>query len=130
LRTKLFRIPAHDLSKRFRNSVRLFAGHQRQELPLAIALDELDGYVEVEQAIERLTGHRARQHIAPDHYSVYLGSPKILENSFKRWEVSMDIVERGNPHNRPSWHDTLAGLTKFHVVTGDAPVIAWFEAAM
>jgi hypothetical protein len=102
----LFRIPAHDLSKWFRNSVRLFAGHQRQEFTLAVALDELNGYVEVEQVIECLTGHRARQHIAPDNYSVHLGSPKILENNFKRREVPMNIVERGNPHNRPSWHDT------------------------
>lgn len=53
------------------------------------------------------------KHIAADHYSVYFRSPNIPEDSFKRWKVPMDIVERGNlsdfqghtPVQLPPWTD-------------------------
>jgi hypothetical protein len=113
-RTKLRRIPAHNLPKLLRNSAGLFARHQSQDLALAVALDESHWYVEVQQTGECLTRHRARKHIASDHYLVYPSSPNILEDCFKRWEVPMDIVDRGDLTNYQShtpvqvspWTDT------------------------
>jgi hypothetical protein len=97
---KLLRVPAHDFLKLFRNGSCFRTSHLGKDLTVAVALDKLHWNVEIEQTRECLTRHRARNHIAPDHYLVYLGLTNIWQNSLKRREVRMNIIDGGDPHNR------------------------------
>ena len=99
---KLLRHPAHDLSKLFRDGACFRASHPCKHLTVAIALDELDWNVEVQQTRDCFPWHRARKHIAPDYYMVYFCLTNILEYSLKCGEVRMNIIDCSDPHNRPS----------------------------
>jgi hypothetical protein len=77
-------VPACQLSKR-RN--------------LAIALDELDRNIEVQQTSECLAGHWAGKQITPDHDLVYLFLTNGVEYSLQCREISVNIVDGSDPHD-------------------------------
>src|SRR3989442_9926737 len=98
---KLLRHPAHDLSKLFWDGACIRACHLCKHLTVAIALDKLYWNIQVQQTRECFTWHRAQNHIAPDHYMVYLCLTNILEYSLKCGEVAINIIDCSDPHNRP-----------------------------
>jgi hypothetical protein len=59
---------------------------------------ELSGNVEVRQACESLTRHRARKHIAPDHDVVDAFSSDLVEYGLECGKVAMNVVECGDRH--------------------------------
>jgi len=61
---------------------------------VAVALDELHRKVQVQQT--RVLSHR------PDHHIVYSCLPNILEYGLERGEVAMNVIDCGDPHDRPS----------------------------
>jgi hypothetical protein len=63
--------------------------------------DELHRQVKVQQEPECFTGHRAGNHIAPDYNVIDAGLTNLVEDSFQRGKVSMNIVQPSNAHNRP-----------------------------
>ena len=99
--TKLLSIPADGLPKLFRHAACFDASHHRKHLAVAVALDELDWNIEVQQARECFTWHRSRKHVAPDHHMVYICLTNILEYSLECREVSVNVIERSDSHNRP-----------------------------
>ena len=98
---KLLCIPAHDLSKLFWDGACLRASHPFKHLTVAIALDKLDWNTELQQACKCLTWHRARKHIASDHYMFYPCLTNIMQDSLKCGEVAVNIIDCSDPHNRP-----------------------------
>ena len=52
---------------------------------------------EIEEAVERLARHRAREHVASDHDELYSGSSNVLEYRIERREISMNVIDRGHP---------------------------------
>src|ERR1700687_2987021 len=99
---KLLGRPADDLPELFWNLADVLACHLCEHDSVAIAVDELNWNIQIEQARQRLTRHRARKDIASDHDMVYLRSTNILEDGLQCGEVSMNVIERSDPHNRPS----------------------------
>src|SRR5437588_6760059 len=99
---KLLRVPAHDLSKRCRDLARVRACHLFKHHAVAVALNELHGNAEVQQAPDCFSRHRARKDIAPDHDMVYFCLTNIFEHRLKCWEVRMNIVNCSDTHNSPS----------------------------
>src|SRR5262249_34872291 len=102
LRMKLFRRPADDPTKLFWDRVGLRARHLGQHRRLAIALDELDGNLEIPQTSECLPWQRARNHIASNHYVVYFRSTNMLQHGFQCRQVPVNIINGRNAHGRPS----------------------------
>jgi hypothetical protein len=78
------------------------ARHLRQHLAVAVAVDELDGQVEAQQARDRLAGHRARDHVAPDHDPVHLRPANVLQHRLQRGEVAVDVIDRRDSHDCPA----------------------------
>jgi hypothetical protein len=101
-RTKLRGIPAHAFSKLFQDCACFLTFHQCQHFAITVAPETLHGNVEVTQTSKRLGWHRARNHIATDHNLVYLCLTNILKNGFERGQVAVDVIERSDPHYKPS----------------------------
>jgi hypothetical protein len=124
---KLLRHPAHSLSSLFWDGNGVCACHLFEHCNLTIALDEVYRSIEIPQASERFTWHRARKHIAPDHYMIYFIFTHILEYSLKCRQVPVNIINCCDPHGGPSslareclrpttLHDSLAFLHVNHLV--------------
>src|SRR6266571_8458685 len=109
-RMELARHPAHDLSKLFWDGACIRACHLFKHNTVAIPLDELCWDIEVQQTCECFTWHGAGQHIAPDHYMVYFCLTNILEYGLQCGEVGMNIIDCGDPHDRPVFEHSTAGL--------------------
>src|SRR5437660_11702418 len=99
---KLLCIPAHGLSKLFRDGACFRAFHPCKHLTVAVALDELHWNVEVQQTRDCFTWHRSGKHIAADHQMICFCLTNILEDSLKCGEVRMNIIDCSDPHNRQS----------------------------
>jgi hypothetical protein len=69
-RTELLGRPADDGAIRFGHRGRVPARQLLEHRDLAIAIDKLDGEVEMLQAFQGLKRHRAGQHIAANHNAV------------------------------------------------------------
>src|SRR4029077_7068033 len=98
---QLLRRRAHRLSPLCRGGaepVRLDAGDLRKNLAVAIALNELHGYVEVQQICDRFAAHGSGNYIAADDDLVDLCLTNILEHRFQCGEVGVDIVNRSDAH--------------------------------
>lgn len=97
---KLLRHPTHGRSRLLwnrRSHTRPLCKHRS----IAIAVDELDWNIEVQQTREALTRHRARNHVAPDDYLVYFCSANILKHSLECGEVAMNIIDCSDTHEGP-----------------------------
>jgi hypothetical protein len=97
-RTELLRIPAHDVSKRFRHGARSHASQLGQRL-VAVAPDARQWNLELTQARECLARHRPRQHVAPDHDLVDVRVTNTLEYRLERREVAVNVIHGRNPHD-------------------------------
>jgi hypothetical protein len=95
---KLARIPADLFPKLFRDLAGLIASHLSQDNPVAVAMNEPHWNVEIEQAFQGLSWHRAREHIAADDDFVYVCAADIIENRLKRGKVSVNVVEGSDAH--------------------------------
>src|SRR5207237_3794205 len=97
-RKKLLRRPVQDLSNLYRQVARIHASHLCEHLTVAVALDELHGNVEVQQARQRFTRQRARKHVAPDYDMIYSGLTNLLQHCLERGEIAMNVIECSDSH--------------------------------
>src|SRR5205823_3978237 len=95
---QLQRRPTYDFSNLFWNPAYLHARHRCKHVRFAIALDELHWKVEGQQTLDCFARHRTRNHVAPDHYLVYVRSTNILEHSLKCGKVPMNIIDCTDRH--------------------------------
>jgi hypothetical protein len=72
-------------------------------------VDELHRQVKLQQTVERFPGHRAWNHVAPDHNLIDLCFTDILEYSLQGGEVPMNIIKCSYTHNRPSYTIEMNG---------------------
>ncbi len=104
---ELLRYPAKGVSSLFRNGDSFRACHLRNDLAVAVAFDKLYWNIEVQQTRECLTRHWAQNYIAPNDYMVYVRLANVSEYSLERGQVSMNIIECSNPHDRLTNLQTL-----------------------
>jgi hypothetical protein len=101
---ELPRRPEHGLASSLREMTQVRARNGREHRGFAISANEPYGDLQLQQRREGLQGHRARNHIAPDHHEVHAGSTDLLEHRLQGGEVAVDIVDRRDSHNG-SIHD-------------------------
>lgn len=95
---KLLSRPAHGLSGLLRDFGDLHACPHRKHHTVAIALDELDWKLQVQQQRERLPRHRARKHVASDEDLVDIRLADLFEHGLQRGEVPVNIVDCSDLH--------------------------------
>jgi hypothetical protein len=100
-RAELLGVPAHRRANCFGKTGRRFSGVVLQDDAIAVAANELSWQVEVEQTVERLSRHRAWEHIAPNDDELYTGISYFLEDRLERREISMNVINRRDPFHTP-----------------------------
>ncbi len=78
---------------------RLGAGAYCENFAFAVAVDEMDGHIEVQQRRDRLARHWARYDVSAHYNPRNIGLPDLLEDGFQSRQVTVDIVDRGNAHH-------------------------------
>ncbi|HVH88361.1 MAG TPA: hypothetical protein VM912_16695 [Terriglobales bacterium] len=74
----------------------------RKHHALAIAPDETRGNIELKEVFECLARHGPREDITANDDVIYLLSANLVEDSFERREIAMDVVERCDSNSKPS----------------------------
>ena len=78
---QFLRCPSNDLSCLFRERFRVCAGALFEHGDFAVALNEMDGEIQLEQARDRLPEHRPWQDIASNHYAVNVCALNLLRTA-------------------------------------------------
>jgi len=103
-RKQLLRIPAHGLSKPLRNGICLLACPRCKHLSVAIAMDEMQGNIQLEQSPECFAWHRPRYYITSDDYLIYLCSTNLVEDRLECGKIPMNVIDCSRAHK--SKHST------------------------
>lgn len=97
---KLLRRPVNHAAKFFGNAAAFDAAHSGKHLAVAIAMDELHGCLESQQALHGFPRHGAGEYISTHKDSVRLYTANVLENSLERRQVGMNVIDSGDWHLR------------------------------
>src|SRR5947209_6516074 len=100
LRIELLTRPAYECAKLLGHA-RVSASDLRQGRDLAIALNEFDGNIKLQQPCKGFLRHWAREHVAANNDLVYSCLAKLVENSFQSWKISVGVIDGGDAHGSP-----------------------------
>ncbi|MEY2504896.1 MAG: hypothetical protein QOG27_1176 [Verrucomicrobiota bacterium] len=93
-RSQFSRIPADAFAKRLRHFRGLTSSHRAEHYAVAIASNESDWNLQVEQTLQRLARHRTGEDIAADYDFIRAGVANFLENRLEGRKIPMNVVDR------------------------------------
>jgi hypothetical protein len=92
-RSQFSRIPANAFAKRFRHFRGLISSHRVEHYPVAVASDESDWNLQVEETFQRLARHRTGKDIAADYDFIRLCLANGVEHRLEGRKIPMNIVD-------------------------------------
>lgn len=85
-------VPPDDRPMLLRHSGWNSACHLFEHCDFAIAINKLDGNIEIQQTLKCFMRHWARKHIASDHNMLYSYPTNLFEHGLQGREVPMNVV--------------------------------------
>jgi hypothetical protein len=93
-RSQLSRIPADAFAKRFGHFRGLTSSHRAEHDAVAVASDEPDWNLQVEQTLQRLARHRTRKDIAADYDFICVRLVNGVEHRLEGGKIAVNVVDR------------------------------------
>jgi hypothetical protein len=97
VRSQFSRIPADAFAKRFGHFRGLTSSHRAEHYAVAIASNESDWNLQVEETLQRLAWHRTGKDIAADYDFIGAGVANFLENRLEGRKIPVNVVDCRDP---------------------------------